>query len=204
MKIYFVPAFEGYIWSFPRPDHISYGLITKTGPGWTGRAKNLLSNFVVADLGSDALQQAEFYSAPVPCLGPRAWKTNRISGDGWALLGDAAGLVDPITGEGLHYAFQSAEILAATIDEPHRYAEAVWLACGRDLERAARMYSRFYRGRFLASDFKQRMVQLSRRSRTIRTILGNLVVGNQSYIGLKKKLFFSIPSVGLDLMLGRS
>jgi flavin-dependent dehydrogenase len=30
MKIYFVPAFEGYIWSFPRPTHTSYGLITRS------------------------------------------------------------------------------------------------------------------------------------------------------------------------------
>src|SRR5262249_41757983 len=28
MKIYFVHAFDGYIWSFPRPTHTSYGLIT--------------------------------------------------------------------------------------------------------------------------------------------------------------------------------
>src|SRR5262245_1684569 len=45
MKIYFVPAFDGYIWSFPRPTHTSYGLITRSEPGWTGRAKLLLSNF---------------------------------------------------------------------------------------------------------------------------------------------------------------
>ena len=44
MKIYFVPAFEGYIWSFPRPNHTSYGLITRSLPGWTVRAKMLLSN----------------------------------------------------------------------------------------------------------------------------------------------------------------
>src|SRR5207253_701253 len=43
MKIFFVPEFEGYIWSFPRPNHISYGLITRSDPGWTSRAKNLLS-----------------------------------------------------------------------------------------------------------------------------------------------------------------
>jgi len=49
MKIFFVPDFQGYIWSFPRQNHISYGLITKSDPGWTSRAKNLLSNFIAAD-----------------------------------------------------------------------------------------------------------------------------------------------------------
>src|SRR5438045_1431663 len=109
MKIYFVRGFEGYIWSFPRPNHTSFGLITRSEPGWTSRAKTLLSNFIIADLGADVLEHAEFYSAPVPCLGPRSWQRNQISGPGWALVGDAAGLADPITGEGIYYAFKSAE-----------------------------------------------------------------------------------------------
>ncbi len=203
MKIYFVPDFEGYIWSFPRPNHISYGLITRSDPGWTSRAKTLLTNFIVADLGADVLEQAEFYSAPVPCLGPRSWKKNQIAGDRWALVGDAAGLVDPITGEGIYYAFRSAEILADTIDQPGKYSARITSELTRELTRASRMYKRFYRGHFLAGDFRKRTVQFSGRSRTLKTILGNLITGNQSYLSLKKKLFFSIPSVGLDLILGR-
>jgi geranylgeranyl reductase family protein len=204
MKIYFAPAFEGYIWSFPRPTHTSYGLITRSGPGWTGRAKTLLSNFIAADLGSEVLEQAEFYSAPVPCLGPRSWKKNQISGDGWALVGDAAGLVDPITGEGIYYAFKSAEILAETLDRPDLYQSKIQMSIGSELQRSARMYNRFYRGRFLGADFKKRTVQLAQRSKTLKAVLGNLIAGNQGYLSLKKKLLLSIPSVGLDLILRRS
>jgi geranylgeranyl reductase family protein len=203
MKIYFVPDFEGYIWSFPRPNHISYGLITRSIPGWTGRAKMLLSNFILADLGADLLEQAEFYSAPVPCLGPDTWRRNQICGNRWALVGDAAGLVDPITGEGIYFALRSAQLLAETIDNPEQYASRVWKEMGVELERAARMYKRFYRGRFLGGDFRKRTVQFSERSRTLRGILGNLIAGNQSYVGLKKKLLFSIPSIGIDLITGR-
>lgn len=203
MKIYFVPAFEGYIWSFPRPNHLSYGLITRSEPGWTARAKTLLSNFIVADLGADVLEQAEFYSAPVPCLGPRSWKKNLIAGEHWALVGDAAGLADPITGEGIHYALKSAQILADTIEKPDQYAAKVWLDIGRELALASHMYKRFYRGRFLAGDFRKRVVQFSKRSRTLREILGNVIVGNQNYLSLRKKLFFSIPSIGIDLVTGR-
>jgi geranylgeranyl reductase family protein len=203
MKIYFVPEFEGYIWSFPRPNHISYGLITRSDPGWTSRAKTLLSNFIIADLGSDVLEHAEFYSAPVPCLGPHSWKNNQIAGERWALIGDAAGFVDPITGEGIYYAFKSAQILAETIGRTSEYTSKAGMEIGRELARSARMYKRFYRGRFLGGDFRKRTVQLSKRSRTLRTILGNLILGNQSYLTLKKKLFFSIPSVGIDLITGR-
>jgi geranylgeranyl reductase family protein len=203
MKIFFVPDFEGYLWSFPRPNHVSYGLITRSVPGWTGRAKILLSNFIIADLGSDVLEHAEFYSAPVPCLGPGSWKNNRISGPNWALVGDAAGLVDPITGEGIYYAFKSAEILAETIEKRGDYASRVGTEIVRELERASRMYKRFYRGRFLGGDFRKRTIQFSQRSPTLRSLLGNLILGNQSYLTLKKKLFLSIPAVGIDLITGR-
>jgi geranylgeranyl reductase family protein len=203
MKIYFVQGFEGYIWSFPRHNHTSFGLITRSEPGWTSRAKMLLSNFIAADLGTEVMEQAEFYSAPVPCLGPQAWKKNQICGKGWALIGDAAGLVDPITGEGIYYAFKSAQILADTIDDPGQYKQKVDASIGRELARAGRMYKRFYRGHFLGADFKKRTVQLSRRSRTLRGILGNLIAGNQSYLSLKKKLVFSLPAIGVDILTGR-
>ncbi len=204
MKIFFVPGFEGYIWSFPRPHHVSYGLITRSVPGWTSRAKVLLSNFIIADLGADAMEQAEFYSAPVPCLGPRSWKKNRIEGPGWAVIGDAAGFADPITGEGIHFAFKSGQILAETIDRPEEYAQRAWTEIGRDLSRASTMYRKFYRGSFLAGDFKKRAIQLSRRSRTLKTILGNLIAGNQGYLGLKKKLLLSVPRIGWDFITGKS
>jgi len=203
MKIFFVPEFEGYIWSFPRRNHLSYGLITRTEPGWTSRAKNLLSNFILADLGADVMEQAEFYSAPVPCLSPRSWKVNQVAGPRWALLGDAAGFADPITGEGIHYAFKSAQLLAESIDRPEQYAERAWSEIGRELARASHMYRRFYRGSFLAGDFKKRTIQFSKRSRTLKTILGNVITGNQSYLGLKKKLIFSIPRIGWDVVTGK-
>jgi geranylgeranyl reductase family protein len=203
MKVYFLPAFEGYIWSFPRPTHTSYGLITRGEPGWTARAKVLLSNFIVADLGAEVMDHAEFYSAPVPCLGPKAWKNNRIAGEGWALVGDAAGLVDPITGEGIYYAFRSAKILAETVERPAEYAHKLNNEVVPELERASKMYKRFYRGRFFGGDFRKRTVQLSERSRTLRGILGDLIAGNQSYLNLKKKLVFSIPSIAVDLVTGR-
>jgi flavin-dependent dehydrogenase len=203
MKVFFVPALEGYIWSFPRPNHISYGLITPSGPGRTARAKELLENYIVADLGAVVMEHAEFYSAPVPCLKAQSWKNNVIAGNRWALAGDAAGLVDPITGEGIYFALRSAEILADTIEQPEQYPVRIWNEIGRELAAASRMYRRFYRGRFLGADVRKRTVQLARRSRTIRQILGNLMAGEQSYLTLKRKLLFSAPAVGWDLLRRR-
>ena len=204
MKIFFVSALEGYIWSFPRPNHVSYGLISRSGPGRTARAKELLTNFIAADLGHEVMEHAEFYSAPVPCLSPESWKRNVIAGDRWALVGDAAGLTDPITGEGIYYAFRSAEILAGKINSASEYSKAIWQDIGTDLARASRMYGKFYTGQFLGADFRKRTVQLARRSRTLRQIMESFIEGNQPYVSLKKKLFLSVPAVAWDLVSRRS
>ena len=200
MKIFFLRSLEGYLWSFPRPDHLSYGLITRAESGWTSRGKALLSNFIEADLGSDVMQRAEFYSAPVPCLDPRSWARNTVAGDGWALIGDAAGLVDPITGEGIYYAFRSARILADTLPDSSRYSQALKADCFEELERASRMYRRFYRGRFLGVNFRKRMVQLARRSPTVQAVLADLIAGSQPYVDLKKRLAWSGPRVAFDVV----
>ena len=200
MKVFFLPTLSGYIWSFPRPDHVSYGLITRPDPGWTSRYKTILANFIEADLGEEAFSQAEFYSAPVPGLGPQSWSENRIAGPGWALVGDAAGLVDPITGEGIYYALRSAELLAGTLPSSSDYADAVSAVCVPELQRSSRMYTRFYSGRFAGVNFRKRLVQMARRSPAIRSILADLIAGSQPYVGLKRKLAWSIPRVAFDLL----
>lgn len=201
MKIYFFPELEGYTWSFPRPDHVSYGLISPPRPGWAAGYKKLLLNCAIADFGKDALAEATFYSAPVPALGAEAWHRNVFAGRGWALVGDAAGLVDPITGEGIYYALRSAALLAERFPDPAAYVQAVAFECIPELARAARMRGHFYTGSFLGADLKKRMVALGRRSPAIRGVLGDLVAGIQPYAGLKGRLARAIPRVILDLAL---
>src|SRR6185295_5587351 len=112
-------------------------------------------------------------------------------------------LTDPITGEGIYFAFRSAEILAKTIDRTSEYSKAISQDIGNDLARASRMYGKFYTGQFLGADFRKRAVQLARRSRTMRQIMQTFIEGNQPYLSLKKKLFLSVPAVAWDLVSGR-
>jgi flavin-dependent dehydrogenase len=48
---------------------------------------------------------------------PLAHRVERVAGDGWLLVGDATGFLDPISGEGIHRAFASAELAADAIGE---------------------------------------------------------------------------------------
>ena len=50
--------------------------------------------------------------APVRCLGPLAHRATRLAVPGALLVGDAAGFLDPFTGEGIYAALRSAEIAA--------------------------------------------------------------------------------------------
>ncbi len=58
--------------------------------------------------------------------GPLGQRARRVVRGRWLLLGDAAGSVDPITGEGLSLAFRHAEALARALarDRPGEYARA--------------------------------------------------------------------------------
>ena len=78
---------------------------------------------------AELTQTAERYAARIPGLAPQTWDTRHAAGPGWALLGDAAGFADPVTGEGIYYALRSAELWAEAYlaGTPERY-EAQWRA----------------------------------------------------------------------------
>ena len=82
-------------------------------------------------------------------VGPLARRVARPAGPGYLLVGDAAGFLDPFTGEGLHRAIVSAELAAETI---------VAVVAGRPGARLAD-YDRAMRGRFAAKDLVTRIVQ---------------------------------------------
>ena len=140
-------------------------------------------------LRNELKESAERYAARIPGLAPRTWDTRKACGDGWALLGDAAGFADPVTGEGIYYALRSAELFAESYLKgmPQAY-EKLWRAdFGGELKRASEMRRRFY-GNFWGAPFTDRMIKFARGHRGIRKVLGQLVAGDQGYVDLKKKL----------------
>jgi geranylgeranyl reductase family protein len=207
----FLPKWVGYAWAFPRIDHVSFGIATTQDAFDHEALDRLLWDFMVSyyeveQVGnvramrlwsrkSDEAQvktlrpKAERYAARIPGLAPRTWDTRKACGDGWALLGDAAGFADPVTGEGIYYALKSAELFAKAYlsGQPEEY-ESLWRAdFGGDLKRASQMRRRFY-GNFWGAPFTDRMIDFARGHRGIRKVLGELVAGDQGYVGLKKKL----------------
>ena len=134
-------------------------------------------------------ESAERYAARIPGLAPRTWDTRKACGDRWALLGDAAGFADPVTGEGIYYALRSAELFADAYlkDKPEAYEKFWRKDFGGELKRASQMRRRFY-GNFWGAPFTERMIEFAKGHRGIRKVLGQLVAGDQGYVNLKKKL----------------
>jgi flavin-dependent dehydrogenase len=78
---------------------------------------------------------------------PLGHRVARRSGDGWLLIGDAAGFLDPFTGEGLHRALVSAELAAASVDAHLRGERG-----------ALNGYARAMSARFATKDIVSRVV----------------------------------------------
>jgi geranylgeranyl reductase family protein len=216
--IAFLPKWVGYAWAFPRVDHISFGIATTQDAFEHKALDQLLWQFMVGyyqqreSSGEDKNKNiwknskkpgaapesvieknlratAERYAARIPGLADKTWDTRRACGDGWALLGDAAGFADPVTGEGIYYALRSAELFAAAFLEgkPEEYEPRWRKDFGGELRRASQMRRRFY-GNFWGAPFTERMIEFARGHRGIKKVLGDLVAGEQGYVGLKKKL----------------
>jgi len=205
IEIRFLPRLEGYIWVFPRCGHLSVGICGKGEPASALRAK--LEAFMHSrDL---ATQDAKFYSHLLPSLSPHSWRNNRVAGDGWMAVGDAAGLVDPITGEGLFYAIRSGDLAAGVLlsDAPApersaRYRKLLADDFGSDLEMGSRLAHRFYLGRFLGGEITDRIVQFTRRSERFQAVARDLFSGRQQYLGLRRRLYRNLG--GTLWEIGRS
>ena len=196
----------GYIWAFPRTDHISYGIAAKYQERTPTQLKAELLDLIELQLPAIAHEiktathhttaHTTFYGAMIPSLEPTSWDRLKVSGDHWALIGDAAGFVDPLTGEGIYYAIKSAELLAEALLARPRDYEALWRAeFGAEMRRAAEMIPRFYRGTFAGQPFTERVIQFARHHRGVRDTLNDLIAGDQDYLGLKRRLFKSLLAI---------
>jgi geranylgeranyl reductase family protein len=211
IDIQFLPQLEGYIWVFPRCGHLSVGICGKGVPAAALRKR--LEQYM-AEHGLPA-KGATFYSHLLPSLATRSWKNNRVAGDGWMAVGDAAGLVDPITGEGLYYAIRSGDLAARSLlaevgglaERVMHYRRLLRRDFAADLEFGSRLAKRIFLGRFLFGSVPARMVQFTRRSPRFSSVMQDLFSGKQPYLGLKRRLLEnlngSLYEIGMSLGFSR-
>lgn len=99
---------NGYGWVFPKGDHVNIGLYVRK-QGKAVPTREALTDYARRRLGSDALEQVQGF--PIATQGYRLPPAvGRV-----LLAGDAAGLAEPLLGEGIYGAILSGQHAAAAI-----------------------------------------------------------------------------------------
>ena len=178
----------GYLWSFPRPDHLAIGVCTPAVQHVPSTELRAQSRRWIAQHGLDRDARLTSYAWPIPSVSDEDARYMPFAGPGWMLVGDAAGLVDPLTREGIYYALLSgqwaAEALGATANSAARgYADRLHEEVRPEIARAARLS-----GPFFSPAFASLLVRALTESAAIRTVFVDLVTGAQPYRGLRRRL----------------
>lgn len=201
VQVKFLDGLHGYIWIFPRADHYAAGICGHMQGKSTAELRRILEQHL-PEFGLSH-ENGKFYAHIIPSLTPEALRNMPLCGDGWAMIGDAAGLVDAITGEGLYYALRSAELVSDAIlgSAPESYARFVQGEILSELELAARIADRFYTGDWLGGSVLERMVQLTGSSTRFRQLMRDLFSGAQEYSMLKKRVYRSLPKIAAEALV---
>lgn len=140
IEIHFVDeSSPGYFWIFPMADgkaNVGLGMLSSVVKKRDIKLKPLLERLVEHPRFKERFANAK----PIDKI--RGWglplgsRPRQMSGDGWMLLGDAASLIDPFTGEGIGNAMVSAEKVAEWTEkakEVHDYSAQFLGGYGRDV-----------------------------------------------------------------------
>lgn len=111
---------RGYSWVFPKKNHLSVGLCSMVRPV---SGKGLRADFhaYLKNQGIVPKEPGEIHAALIPVF-PRP---GQLADKGILLTGDAAGLADPLTAEGLTAALESGRLAAVAIAEGEMKREKV-------------------------------------------------------------------------------
>ena len=125
----FIEAYEhGWSWAIPLPDDVmSVGVVVDAAWGGARLAEQATDQFYRDQLALTA-KTAEMLSAAEPIDEPRiirdwSYTSQRLVGDGYILVGDAACFIDPLFSSGVHLALSSALLASAYVTSALRDPE---------------------------------------------------------------------------------
>jgi flavin-dependent dehydrogenase len=143
---------DGYVGLAPVPgDRVNVGIVL--GRRWFERIRTIGAHAVALEILVGLPDHGRPFSPQVldrvAGVSPLGRSVTRRAGDGWLLVGDAAGFLDPFTGEGLHRAVVSAQLAAEAVVESLHAARGDRLAA----------YHEAMRRTFATKDLVTRIVQ---------------------------------------------
>lgn len=174
---------RGYLWVFPKADHLSVGI------GALQERVPAISRILEQEMGRLGIEIGEVRQRGqrLPLhRGPSRVHQGRV-----LLTGDAAGLVDPLIGEGIRHAVNSGRLAAESIlvDDPGGYSRRVDREIGCDL-RWGRLWAQlFYRFPWIS-------FQLGVRNPSVVGEFLSLIAGRTSY---RRMVSRALPNLLLGL-----
>ena len=178
----------GYGWLFPRADHVNIGV-----GGWLHAAPTLRARLdrVARFYGLDHAVMWNVRGHHLPVRRPGS---PLVSGN-LLLVGDAAGLLDPLTGEGIHAAIWSgqaaarhlAAFLSAQIPDLQPYAREVEGTLGADLAIASWLHR-------VIDRFPGVFVALVERQATAWQLVCEILRGDETYAGYVRRFSWFVAA----------
>jgi len=112
---------SGYGWVFPLSDgevNIGVGTLATAARPAQIRLRSLIEHY--ADARREDWQLDGPVRLPASALLPMGGAVSHVAGHNWALIGDAAGCVNPLNGEGIDYGLETGRLVAELLaDERH-------------------------------------------------------------------------------------
>jgi len=176
----------GYGWVFPKREHLSCGILT-TERGVGGLREGL--ERYLARVGLPSPSADELHGYVIPVVPRRAgFVRGRV-----LLVGDAAGLADPLTGEGISIGIWSGDLAAKALarrePDPAAYVRALRRELLSELRIARALAWVVYRRPGLARSL------LRRRGKAFTERLTDVFLGERTYASLVRR-----PSSYLSLL----
>ena len=153
-EVYFADEImPGYLWIFPLEDGLSnvgLGMLHSALRRHHTNLREALARVTSRPPFAARFAGARALGEPVGWNLPLGSRRQTCSGAGFLLLGDAAGLIDPFSGEGIGNALYSARVAAEVTAEAcgagdfsaaflQRYSDRLWRALGPELKISARL-----------------------------------------------------------------
>ncbi|MEM0466712.1 MAG: NAD(P)/FAD-dependent oxidoreductase [Candidatus Thermoplasmatota archaeon] len=187
-SIRFFPGIKGYAWCFPAKDRYNLGIGVPYSHA--SHLKTLFHQFLTTHYPAMNLQKT--WGAYIPSASSSDFFTTPCAGKNWMLLGDAAGHVDPIMGEGITYALWSAEQASIAIQNNDILSyDRLWRnAYGKRLVTSCQLRNYFYHPWFLNN-----LIHLAATSETLTDLIYKKMMNWYSFEEFFIRLLLKTPRI---------
>ncbi len=189
----------GYFWIFPLENgyaNVGIGMVHEFIKRQNVDLKSVLRDTIKSPRFKDRFANATLLTQPVGWNLPVGSKRRKSYGDGFMLVGDAAGLIDPFTGEGIGNAMYAARYAAECAHDAcrerdfsersmSRYERRLWSEIGDALKVSSRM-QQIGRSRFLLNF----VIRKAERSQETRDLICGMIANEVPKKLLTNPLFY--------------